>query len=811
MSNVASVENLRVRLEMKSDWHVGTGAGIPGSIDALIARDVDAFPFVPAKTLVGMWRDAMETWTLGLDNGDEKHKVWQKWVDVIFGSQPAIDKNPAVEPRPAILTVEPARLDEDLRETIGDDKRLKQALTFLKPNTAIDHQSGTPKDESLRITEMGRVGTILEAKCTLDFTQLENVNEDQKNLIKALLVASAALVERIGGNRRRGSGKCQVLANGLMSTQEAIKVLQEYRNKPLDIPAWKPIAISVEASEPASGSTWRKLGYTLRLETPVAIVTNTLGNVCESLDFIPGTYLLPHLSKHLPGVSKYITSGDFQVSPATIDVEGKRGLPVPKVIYHHKVDGGFDTTVDGGFDKKQPGKWPTVYNPIKEYAKVADLTYQKKNYREGYVSSLDGKDMLPFYETTKKTLLMHNTVDDGVQRPTEAVGGVYSRQAISAGTLLRGVIRFKVAIEQEAKKLFNHTSTVRLGTSKKDDYGLAQLTIEEKAEDANVDPAAINNDLIIYLESDVLLRNDNLRQTNLLEEFAAHLNGKLNGNSSTALKPKHNVSLIQARRIESWHEGWGLPRPTFTAMAAGSVAVFQVVGTIDPKKLQELELAGIGERRGEGYGRIRFNPPLLTSPINTWKLATKETPPPSGNDAARQQLKSKIETAEKLKDFVTTVELAAWRDELARAALKLAANVEQRKTLFGLDSNSKAPPMSQVSGLRSVMMRLKRDESNKSIVLQWLKHIEDTPNRREKWKAGFGEIAELFSDGRENLIWDRLQAFLHTPRLLISDAALLKRDLWSEAVQSVFDACARAHKRDMERKEEKKGGAKENG
>ena len=45
-----------VRLIMESDWHVGSGTGRPGSIDRLIIRDADGLPFVPAKTLRGIWR-----------------------------------------------------------------------------------------------------------------------------------------------------------------------------------------------------------------------------------------------------------------------------------------------------------------------------------------------------------------------------------------------------------------------------------------------------------------------------------------------------------------------------------------------------------------------------------------------------------------------------------------------------------------------------------------------------------------------------------------------------------------------------------
>ena len=832
-----SGKQLTLRLEMTSDWHIGTGAGIPGSIDALLARDGDGFPCIPAKTIIGIWRDAMETLTLGLDNGDASKKVWQQWVDVIFGSQPNQLKQDEVQklaaqnkltPRPSILLIEPASLNTHLRDAIGNDEQLRQALTFIKPNTAIESESGTAKTESLRFTEMGRIGTVLEAEAKLDFDMLASVSGEQKELIEALLVASAALVERIGGNRRRGSGKCEMQVIGAITKQDAITVLRNSKSKEIKLPEFSSVSESLttvrgevasedsntlvepienkelsQTSEATAPIKWKRIKYSLKLQTPVAIVTNTLGNVSETLDFIPGTYLLPHIRKQLKGISKYVAAGDFQVSPATIDVAGVRGLPVPKVLFQHKVDGGFDKLVEGGYNKKEPGEKPTVYNLIREADKIEDPTYQKKNFREGYVSSVKVNGTLPFYGTTRKILLMHNTVRDDIQRPDETVGGVFSRQAIKAGTALRGEIRLKESIAAEVKALEMHTSNVRLGTSKKDDYGLAELTLGELENDP---PSAtvINNELIVYFESDVLLRNGNLRQTNLVDELKSVLEKEL------SIKLTEKDSLIQVRRIESWHEGWGFPRPTLTAMAAGSVVVFGVIGTIDPTTLQNLELSGIGERRGEGYGRVRFNPPLLSSAINSWAVPTKTNPATNGSSEALAKLKAEIHHAAKLKEFISVIELAAWRDELARAVLKLANEPKMREEIFGFNSNEEIPSMSQIGGFRSAIGRLEKPKDKN--VIGWLEHLEATSNRLEKWdknkdkeraKKKLEKIKELISD--ENKVWlilcetklNDLKVW-NAPNELIQSSDILRKKLWAEAVKSLFDACARAHKRDTE-------------
>jgi CRISPR-associated protein Csx10 len=596
---------------------------------------------------------------------------------------------------------------------------------------------------------------------------------------------------------------------GLMSKEDAVKAIRKYQT-PQDIPSCKQQSSSPVLSQSASGSEWRKIQYSLELRTPVAIVTNTLGNVSETLDFIPGTYLLPHITWQLTGISKYVAAGDFQVSPATIEINQARGLPVPKVFLQEKLN---ESNVCNRLESPEELFKGKPFKPL----------------REGFVTVENGDFT---HVKTPIILLMHNTVKDEIQRPDETVGGVFSRQAIKAGTTLRGEIRFKKSIEGEVKSLENHTSNVRLGTSKKDDYGLAKLTLEELEDDkSSVAPA---KELTVYFESDVLLRNTNLRQTNLVEALKAELEKSLGQGTLKSAdeviaeaeerleknpedeeskkiveEKKGKDSLIQVRRIESWHEGWGLPRPTLTAMAAGSVVVFDVVGTIDPSTLQHLELSGIGERRGEGYGRIRFNPPLLMNP-NSWFVSPKTKPATNGSSEAREKLKAEIHNAEKLYEFVSIIERSAWRDELARAVLKLANDKDQRKKIFGFDSDDKIPSMSQIGGLRSAFRRIEKPKDKN--VVGWLEHMEETSNRLEKWgknnnkdeaKKKLEAIKKLISD--ESEVWKTLRqtdsngrSYLNLPTEFVTPHKDIKTDLWAEAVKSLFDACARAHKRDTE-------------
>jgi len=856
----------KIRLEMKSDWHVGTGAGRPGSVDKLIARDVDGFPFVPAKTLNGIWRDAMETLTLGLDGGIEGN--WSKWVEAIFGIQP--NQLQGVQPNEtqadelqrrvknsdatysfSLLSVQPARLSQNLRgkidkaiNEISDEaqrqqrRKLLSALTFIKPGVSIDEQTGTAITDFLRFEEMGRVGTVLETECVLNFDTLDS--ESQK-IISALLLLSAKLVERIGGKRRRGAGLCELKIIDCEESQiaEAINLLKEKEkeetNQPINASdksadSDKRSIVREEESKNADTTSeiedqqtnaWQTLEFTLRLHTPVSIVTATLGNVSESLDYIPGTYLLPHITKVLrkklsSKVFQAVAYGDLQVLPATVEVNEERGLPVPKTIYYGKMS--------GGFDKQKDGK-TTVYNLLKEKDKI-ETGDQKKGYRSGYVQALDSvQGKLPSYRNTPKTLLMHNTVEDQVQRPTENVGGVYSREAIAAGTTLRGEIRLKKSLSGEldsGSKWWNDLNgEVRLGTSRKDDYGLAKLELKKDDQTDTIAPKAFepkskldSNDskrLTVYLLSDCLLRNANLRQTNLVDELAKELGKKL-GVALNRIKSndKETTSLVMTRRIESWHEGWGFPRPTLIAMEAGSCVVFEVVGSLTEDRLHKIEAEGIGERRGEGFGQVRFNPPLLTQAISGWEAVAKADEMKPATDSATNELSDEEKT------FAEMIEETAWREELKVAVLKIADRLKNRKAIFGFDSEKNEPPMSQIGGLRSAINRLQREE-DKTIVIGWLEHLKATPNRRDKWanskenaEAKLNKIIKLLEPGSRKQnpgdepqnVWEWLQGVFKEPLTLVRSKEDLQKEFWAEAVRALFDACARAHKRELEKKED---------
>lgn len=575
-------DTFTLRLTMLSDWHVGSGFGRPGNVDRLVARDADGLPFVPAKTLRGIWRDACERLARGLDG--ETVGEWSSLVDRVFGSQPALGANgptrlhhdPAAKPIESALRVRPARMHSGISHLIRSQRdqgqrAFMEALTFVKPGVEIDDRSGRALEKHLRFEEMARVGSVLDAECAVNLPAAEGLRE----AVSTVLLAGARLVERLGGKRRRGAGRCRLTVLSHDADQEVIDWLENNQSPPAwpDKPASDSSPASGEAAPPSD--PWITCPLVLKLTGPLAVAYRTVGNVVETLDFLPGSYLLPHVTKVLRELGHdtrtAIQRGDVCVLPATLEIEGKRGRPVPLALFADKLN---PQQIVNRLLQEEPGT-------------------QAKQLREGYVAA----DLSP--RTPPKVVQTHNTVEDRRQRPTTDVGGVYTYEAISPAdegqpVRLRSELRLRKSLADRLPPGWTDrlSNPVVLGRSKKDDYG--EVTIEAGKAVPLQSSAVGTNELVVWMLSDLLLRDERLRPAPTAGALAMELGRRL-GVTLTVRKPDKRLGeLVRVRRLDTWHVGWGLPRPSLVAMQAGSCVVFTANKTIDADQLREVEASGVG-------------------------------------------------------------------------------------------------------------------------------------------------------------------------------------------------------------------------
>lgn len=771
-----------VTIKMLSDWHIGSGAGRTGDVDRLVQRDKDDLPYIPAKTLTGIWRDACELVAWGLDNGQledgRDRPSWQKWVNYLFGDQPALAQGVREnKPREAALSIRSAHLPEPLIKALNEKPNLKEFITFIKPGIAIDPKSGCAKEDYLRFEEMVRSGAELKAACEL---HLPTESEQQKAAY-ALLLAGAKIIERLGGKRRRGAGQCQVTVENNIAPW--INWIEANPTPPPIPPTLEEGAILI-AGQPIAEDAWVNLKLKITAKSPVIIRTRTVGNVVETLDYIPGTYLLRLIHRRLgnlsPEFNRAIAHGDIIVTNATVEINEAPGRPVPLALFSEKLGGGLDK-----------GK---VYNRLRE----PEPANQLKGERAGYIGSLNG--FLPEFKKVDLTVATHNIVEDDRQCPTKDIGGVYSYQAIEPGTILQAELRLRQGLitlnKQNSSWWTGLQSDYRIGQSKKDDYGLVSVEVLEKPSSVSQTLKIEGSELVVWLLSDVLIRDERLRPTTSIKDFAKQL-GDMLGVTLTEKEAKNNTLslVIRQHRIDSWQVRWGLPRPSLVGLKAGSCIVFTVDRSINSQRLAQVQASGIGERRAEGYGQLCFNDPVLTSDIS--KLTINE----KVNQSTKSNHSSLIPKSDRSFDYARIIEEAAWRETLRRAALRVASNKHSRKVELGIDPQVQTN--SQLGSLRSLIATLKVDRNNGRIiyhteqVIRWL----DNLTAKDKWTQQSRDQIRVLVNTPDQ-IWNILQ--LPFSKLILTQTGEqdLKAELWSEAVHTLIDACIRAHTRENESRPE---------
>lgn len=768
-----------ISMFMVSDWRVGTGTGVHGYADRLVQREAGGTsespgaPVIPAKTLIGVWRDSCEVAAHALDGGPEG--VWHDWLGYLFGGQYATGTSVL---RPAALAVEgPLRLPARLVECLRGTPRVAWAATFRKPGVAIDPTTGSAKAEALRFEEMARAGITLDGRGRID--GFEHLDQAQRDCAVALLDAGARLLEAIGGKRRRGSGRCRMTLNGPDFAPEWAPPSS------MEIPAPPATPAHAIADRPAScvraaRTGWERAELIITIDQPVLAAADVLGNLVEGAGDIPGWCLMPEAARRLGGAAHaLVRTGDLVVTKATPRSErGAATLPVPRVLTHAKGD---RRRVVGNL--------------------MADAETPGKPFRNGYVVA-EGDEAHAMVSAVT-TVRMHNSVRDDVQRPTRDVGGVYVYRALAAGTVLSAEVRVRAGLLEPGweQKL---SGRWRIGRSSKDDYGQVHVTVRPAADVRRSTRGDAT--LRVWLLSDLLVRDRRLRPSTRIEDVARALEQAMAkaGASGVRLEPvpegrDGRVSAATgAHRTESWHRGWGLPRPTLYGLAAGSCLTFEVEGgPVGEAVLAEVRAAGVGERRAEGFGQVELNHDLLTCPVGSAESpagASEQTGAAARSPAGgeRTDLADEddarpvsIAPGEKGHQDARVFERAAWRAEIHRACERIKGDAAQRAKVV--------PPHVSTTQLNE-LRRIAREPHGGQVEsrLLWLTRSKAG---RPGWPAeAVRSLMELFIDP------DRIWVLLGLPEeeLVVTEdgTPALRAELRAEAVRVLVDSCLSAHARD---------------
>lgn len=638
-----------LRVRMLSDWHCGTGTGVAGGVDRVVVRDPSGLPFIPATTLTGIVRDAAEQVASACD-GDGPGR-WSAWVTWLFGADAHAGDG---TPRPAAIGIRDAVVDPELARVVAARPPLVAATTFIKPGVRLD-RFGTAMADHLRFIEVARAGFELTA--AVETTDGRGLPRPAVTLLAAATLAA----QRIGGDRRRGLGRCRIelIVDGAPVDREPL--VAGLTTDPGDPPR-RPEPVSgpdLRTARPGPGG-WVVVPLRIELDAPVVVTDAVIGNVVTTRDAVPGTMLLGPVLARLPGDLRAAAAvGDVVVTPATIEIDGAPGRPVPRTLVAPK-----------------GSRWHGGQAAGEVTNRLADPEPVGRPARSGWVgpwtpgSPLGAPAHVPVEGTT------HSTVDDATQRPTTDVGGVYTYEAIAAGVRLGATLRVRDGVARDLavadpawwRRL---DGPVSLGLSRKDRYGAATVTAGEPSPEA---APPVRSDAqgrwVLWALTDLVITDATGRPDPTAGGVAAAVASALaRVGLDVPVRPVPGAVEIGVRRTDSWQVAWGLPRPSIVAVAAGSVIALEIDAAPDAVAgaLATVVADGIGDRRAEGYGRISIGDPLVTEPLAGVTIGggepadTGQRPPgPLSEDhpAAR--------TAE-------TLTRAAWRAAVGEAVATVAA------------------------------------------------------------------------------------------------------------------------------------------
>ena len=197
----------RLKIDIQSYWHPGTGRGQGSDVDALAHRDKDGIPCLPGRTIKGLLRDAVSRWTeLVGESGSDGNTL----VKQLFGKSPeeveaAFSSDEMNTPMAGfgLLRVSDAVLADDELFYLKDNKDLASGLFRSLHATKINPETGTAEDQSLRGIEVV-IPLILYAEI-IEVPGVETVENWAEKMRPAL-----ALIQAVGAHRTRGLGRAVV-------------------------------------------------------------------------------------------------------------------------------------------------------------------------------------------------------------------------------------------------------------------------------------------------------------------------------------------------------------------------------------------------------------------------------------------------------------------------------------------------------------------------------------------------------------------------------------------------------------------------
>lgn len=186
---------IKYKLKFLSDWHIGSGTGIPGMVDNGVLKDSRNLPVVNGKTIKGITKDALED-ILGMLHNFKKNSIPGNLIEIIFGGEGNREGN-AIFYHPYICVDEIEYQSPEFRNFL--DYYSGNTVGEVRFHTSIDENTGTALKNHLFSEEIS----------DKEFQYIGEIRVDDQ--FAPYILAALRFVTKIGGKRRRGLGQCELI------------------------------------------------------------------------------------------------------------------------------------------------------------------------------------------------------------------------------------------------------------------------------------------------------------------------------------------------------------------------------------------------------------------------------------------------------------------------------------------------------------------------------------------------------------------------------------------------------------------------
>lgn len=601
-----------VTVVFRSDWGVGTGAGIAGGVNSVVEKDANGRPVVRGTVLAGVVREQANTAARALD--EAPRGPWHDFTTALFG------------------TPESPRLVSFTDATVPDadpDVAVHEVVSL-----SIDEATGTAKNDFLRFFERAAACT-LRGRVSLAQTDLRGRpltwDAAQREGAELILALSGLLVRGIGSNRSDGDGLCDVLIGDAADAHQAKARcrtrIEEWAGPAPTPPAagpgfTAPVLGPAPAAAAMGGAGFVRAALELRLLTPVVSYEVPLSNEVRSLDFLRGTVLLPWVHRRLRRafpddamVRDAVVAGDLFVSDATAVAQGVLGLPAPLVLTRPK-------TPTQGSAVLPMRNLLFGASPAAGDADGAQVPVRSGYVFPGLVPADAPTGTKPAGSLGAPALVGRQSTAHDPATGAASQGRLFLVRALPAGLRMgASVVVSQRLYEHLGERLHEafppgEPVAARLGSRRMSgSYGRVECRMRPFAPVAEAGRAwGPNGSATLWFTSDVLTRSGALGPGGTVPDLLGALG---RGGAAVGLAdPGPGLAAgVRHRRVDSWSAADQQPRATRVAVRAGSVLRVQPAPGADPDAvlaaLARLSVTGCGELTAQGFGRFVLGHELL--------------------------------------------------------------------------------------------------------------------------------------------------------------------------------------------------------